>query len=334
MSEAGNDDNTSALVSEAMPWIDSRLAEHGMTRTGSPGDPRVRPWATVISIPTDQGIVWFKAASPATAHEIGLYPLLIAEAPGLVLHPIATDPARAWMLLPDGGISLRHAVPADAQDEYLLRIVPRYAQLQRGMAKHVRAMLSIGVPDMQPHTMVDRFDEAIAAAEALARASGALEDIDAIRRVAAVRSRFQSWSETVASFPIAASIDHSDLHANNMLLPEGIRGRARIYDWGDSVIAHPFSTLLVMLRSLMDELQTTPNDPRLARVRDAYLGSFADVAGHDELVEIAEAACWTSVVTRALVHVRIIDLTGSQDPYLASAPIAWMKTFLNATWLE
>ena len=72
---------------QAVGWIDRRLAEAGLERTGEVEQPRVRPWATVLRAPTTGGDVWMKAAGPATAFEAGLYELLAREAPDDVLAP-------------------------------------------------------------------------------------------------------------------------------------------------------------------------------------------------------------------------------------------------------
>ncbi len=168
----------------------------------------------------------------------------------------------------------------------------------------------------------------------LARERGDQRDVKALTRVATLRPRFKEWCDLLATSSIGPSIDHSDLHANNMLLPEGPSGPARMYDWGDSVVAHPFSTLLVAIRSLMDELQAKPDDPRLKRVRDAYLEPFTDLANRAELLTLADAACWTSIITRALNWIHVFGLGLPMNPDWETAPITWMKTFLNDSWLD
>src|SRR5919107_5362340 len=102
---------------QAVGWIDRRLADAGLVRTGEVEQPRVRPWATVLRAPTEDGDVWMKAAGPATAFEAGLYELLAREAPGDVLTPLAVDAPRGWMLLPDGGPPLSDRLEGDALAE-------------------------------------------------------------------------------------------------------------------------------------------------------------------------------------------------------------------------
>lgn len=328
------DDRANRLLATATPWIDEQLATHGLRRTGPLGEPRVRAWSIVVSITTDGGRVWFKAPSRVTAHEIPLYPLLAEAGPDIVLQPLGISVERSWILLPDGGTSLMHALSGDALFERLLDVLPRYAHLQRAITARVPAMLTMGVPDMRPATLPERFDEALEAAISLARDRGDDEDVLTLANVRSRRPRFLDWCQALAASPVVPSIDHSDLHANNMLLPEEIPGPARIYDWGDSVLAHPFSTLLVALRSLMDQLETTGDDPRLARARDAYLEPFTDMASLRELLELVDAACWTSIITRALNWVHVFELGPPTNSDWAEAPIAWMKTLLHDSWLD
>ncbi len=252
---------TGDLFANATPWIDEQLSAHGLRRTGPLAEPRVRTWSTVVSFPTNAGKAWFKAPSRVTAHEIPLYPLLAEAGPDIVLQPLGIDVERSWILLPDGGTSLMHALSGDALFERLLDVLPHYAYLQRATTSQVPAMLAMGVPDMRPATLPERFDEALTATMSLARERGDQRDVEALRRVATLRPRFEQWCDLLAASPIGPSIDHSDLHANNMLLPGEPSGPARMYDWGDSVVAHPFSSLLVALRSLMDELRRNRRRP-------------------------------------------------------------------------
>ena len=48
----------------ATAWADERLVAAGLTRTGAVEQPRVRPWATVLRLPTSDGAVWLKATGP------------------------------------------------------------------------------------------------------------------------------------------------------------------------------------------------------------------------------------------------------------------------------
>jgi hypothetical protein len=271
----------------AVAWADEWLV-----RTGEVEQPRVRPWATVLRIPTADGPVWLKATGPEVAFEVPLYELLVRVAPARVLAPIVTDPARGWLLLPDGGESLgdRGADIAPA--------LPVYARLQLDLAPHVEELLALGVADMRPAAMPARFEEALAA-------------IGGDDRLSALRPAVAEWCERLAASPVPASIDHNDLHGHNILAGE------RFYDWGDAVVAHPFATMLA--------LEWVEGDRR--RLRDAYLEPFEAFGTHAELVETLELACRVARIARALVWQRAIRADPGNEQWRA-APGEWLRSLL------
>jgi hypothetical protein len=231
-----------AWRAEAVGWLDERLAEADIARTGEVEQTHLRPWATVLRAPTTRGAVWLKAAGRDTAFEAGLYELLHRVAPDRVLTPLAVDTTRAWVLLPDGGPSLGECLKGDRLMAALEQVLPEYGALQRELA--------------------------------------------------------------VA--PGAPSLDHNDLHPWNIL--PGDR-HARFYDWGDSVVAHPFASMLVALgvtRSLVDE-------PDVTRLRDGYLEGFTDLAPRRDLERTLQLACRVAKIARALTWHRAIGAGGPDE---------------------
>jgi hypothetical protein len=276
-------------LAAAVTWLDGRLTAAGAARTGPVTRPRRRAWGTVLSAPTTRGPVWLKAPAPQTAFEVALYELLAAVAPGRVLEPIAVDVARGFVLLPDGGPALP---PDDVAG--LAAALARYGELQRTLASHVDTLLGLGLADMRPAAMPARFGEALAVARRLATA----DDRPALDRVAGLRPRFAGWCARLAASPVPASIDHNDLHAGNVF------ATGTVYDWGDSVIAHPFASMLMALG--YGDFRRT--GPVVGRLLDAYLEPFTDLAPRAELAGEVAVACRVATVARALVWERAVRL--------------------------
>ena len=55
------------------------------------------------------------------------------------------------------------------------------------------------------------------------------------------------------------------------------------------------------------------DDPRVHRMRDAYLAEFADLADHAELVETLELACRVGRIARALTWDRAVRAGEDDD---------------------
>jgi hypothetical protein len=88
-------------------WVEEQLSRLGLRQTGPAKQDRSYPWSTVIEVPASDGSVWYKATARARHQEAALYEVLVRRAPDHVLHPLALDVERGWLLLPDGGQTLR-----------------------------------------------------------------------------------------------------------------------------------------------------------------------------------------------------------------------------------
>ena len=309
----------------AVSWLDEQLAGAGIERTGEVEQPRLRPWATLLTAPTTHGPVWLKAASPHTAFEVPLYGLLTRTVPDRVLTPIGADPERGWVLLPDAGPSLGERRSGEARVEGLVAALVQYGRLQRELEPHVAQLLSMGLADMRPAAMPARFYEALEAVEVTSEVPS---------EIAAMNQTVDCWCERLASSPAPASLDHNDLHPWNII---GDPGHPKYYDWGDSVVAHPFAAARLPLLFVQRDLETGFDDPRFLRARDAYLEVFTDLAPRQELVETLELACHVAKIARVLTWDRALRAARDQgepveDDWL-SAPREILASLLDESYL-
>ena len=285
-----------ALEPAAREWIVTELAAAG--RRIDPGDdePRTRPWSTVLRIATDDGPVWFKANGTGTTNEPWLMSALAEWAPGRVLEPLATDPDRGWSLLPDGGPILRSL----SDDEVLARwerILPEYAQFQRGMAGRVDDMVTHGVPDDRPAHMPRRLAALLGDPDVLLVGQPAGLSHDQLRDLHALEDRYAGWCAQLDAAGIASSLDHGDLHDGNVFVRPG--GYA-LFDWGDACVTHPFASLLFALNAIAYRFHLERGAAELVRFRDAYLEPWADAGSRGDLAEIVRWATRVHKVGRAV----------------------------------
>ncbi len=101
----------------------------------------------------------------------------------------------------------------------------------------------------------------------------------------ALRPRVADWCEELASSGVADSLDHADLHENQLFAP--VSGRYAFFDWGDALVGHPFCSLLVPARAARERC----GPEVLPRLRDAYLepwtGGGVTTAGLRRAVSLA-----------------------------------------------
>lgn len=207
-----------AWLAEVRAWIESHVEV-----TGEIEQPHVRPWATALRVPSAAGTLWFKAALEPCAFEPALLQLLSQLAPDFVTDVVAARPEAGWMLMADAGERARERPIAWAP------VLRRYAELQIAAAEHVEEMLQVGVTDERNARLEQLVEELYPYLTTTRR-----------ERLRARLPRVLESLGTLESLP--ATVEHGDLHDANVFVRDG---HARVLDWGDANVAHPFFSLSV-----------------------------------------------------------------------------------------
>lgn len=173
-----------------------------------------------------------------------------------------------------------------------------YAVVQRHLESVVPELLAVGVPDHRPRTAPAQAEMLLSDAPAMRRGlPGGLTAGDE-RAVRTALPDLADWCADLADSPVPVTVQHDDLHADNVLINE--RGDLTVIDWGDAQVAHPFGTLLTTMRSIAHHTGLDgPGDPRLDPLRDAYLEAWSDVADLSRLRHDALLAVRIAPVARA-----------------------------------
>ncbi|MDQ1642127.1 MAG: hypothetical protein QOJ90_1478 [Actinomycetota bacterium] len=295
-----------AFQSEIGGWIRDRLADNGITPCGQIDQSRVRPWSTVFTVPTASAPVWCKAAGPGTAYEVALVAALGRWLPERSLVPIAYDIERAWLLLPDGGATLREASAGHTDLAHWEDILVQYAELQRLLADRATSLLSLGVPDLRPAVLPERRAALLADEPGLRLGQDVGMTRDQLSALQAQSKQYAEWCAELDAIGVAPSLQHDDLHDGNVFVPADGSPYYRVFDWGDSSVGHPFASLLVALRVVAHLHGLAPGSAELVRLRDAYLEAWTGEHDRRSLERAAALACRVGVVGRADTYRRAL----------------------------
>ena len=297
---------SNAFLEEARVWVAAQLARHGGRLTGGWEQPHARVWSSTIRFETTEGRVWFKVNGSGTAYEAGLVALLGELRPGLAPDVIAYDGARAWSLTRDGGPTLRSSAASGELWTYWERLLPSYAEAQLALAQHRTRLLSTGAPHLAPVQLRLEYRRLLTELPVLPIEDGGLttEQASALERLLPT---YDDWCAELATSPVPHSLQHDDLHSNNICWPGKVDdlSSVRIVDWGDASVGHPFGTMLATLNSIAFHAGVVPgeglmDDPRMLRIRDAYLEPFTGLGSREELLRWVALARSTGCVTRAV----------------------------------
>jgi Phosphotransferase enzyme family len=310
---------------EAEAWIREQAAVSGPIE-----QPHVYPWSTVLRVPSADGDLWFKATTlEIHGFEPPLTAILAEAFPDRTTELVSIDQERGWMLMRDAGTRLRELIESPGDLHRWEDVLPRYAELQIGLARRADELLALGVPD-------ERLAGIAGKVEALLEDDGALmlgvsDELSPEQRGELQRRlpELRAIVEELEAFGIPETIQHDDFHDGQVFVKDG---RYRLLDWGDSCISHPFHTLTVTLRAIAWRHGIEPGSEPLLRLRAAYLEPFGAPA------RAAELAYRTGTLGRALAWHRYLAHTaeGERDPEDAESVPYGLRLYLEAgpigTW--
>jgi len=271
------------FLAAATDWVDARLAELGRERTGAVEQPHVRSWATVLRVPTAGGQVWFKANTASLAHEVLVVDRVAQRVPDRVPALLGRDLERGWMLMSDAGERLREVVEEERSLARWHDVLAGAAEVATALEPDVADLLAAGVPDLRLSGLADAYADLVARS-------------DLGPRFAAATSRVRDLVDELASYGVAETLQHDDLHDGQVFVAGS---RNLLLDWGDAVVSHPFFTLSVTLEGVvawgLDDVEDSePIAPYVA----SYLAAYAP--DRPELAAAVPAALRLGWVCRAL----------------------------------
>jgi hypothetical protein len=311
----------------ARAWVRSALDQNDLQLTGVIEQPHIRPWSTVMTVPTERGLYFFKASASAFAHETALTAYLSRFRPELFPNLLAVDMDQHWMLMRDAGRPICHTIREERTIEPWREVMPHYVNLQKDLSSRVDELLSLGVMDRRLHKLPALFEGLIA--DEASMLLGTDEDslsTEEYRRLKQSVPEFERMCRELADFGIPETIHHDDFHDANIFKRDG---KLTFTDWGESAVTHPFFTLVVMMRSV-DNSFGVDYSPEAGLVRDMYLEHWSSYGSLDDLRAIVKLAQRIGYVNRALTWKMVIEeLPEALKSEYAIAVPSYLKDFID-----
>jgi hypothetical protein len=305
-------------------WARERLADRGVAITGAPERVHDRPWSQVWRLPTARGALFVKWMFAPSRYEVPVTTALASWAPDLVTAVIDADPERSFLLMDDAGERLRAIIARDEDITRWLPILPRYAELQRICAPHASELVALGAPDRRASALPPAFESLVSGDELLTIAGAQSSTAAELGALRALIPTVREWCAQLAG-TIPDTIQHDDLHDGQVFIREGV---ARVLDWGDSNVSHPFFSLVVLERAIGHALGYAPDAPELLRLRDAYLEPFSTLATRAQIDACLPVALRVGRLCRLLTWVQVVRGLEGPDREAEAVP-GWVQLFLE-----
>lgn len=257
-------------LAEVHDWIRAHVEP-----TGAIEQRHVRPWSTVLRVPTADGDVWFKANLPVHSCEAAVVSTLARLRPDRVPELLAADLDRGWMLMGDAGVRLRELIERERDLGRWLDVLPGYAELQLAAASHADELVALGVPDRRLALLPEQAEQLL----------------DDVRHVA-------EMCDELASYGIPETIQHDDFHDAQVFVHDDCY---RFFDWGDACVSHPFFSMSVTLEGNIGwGLDDIAGSVDFTPFCVAYLDAFRQHGSREELAPALSVALRLGWLCRAL----------------------------------
>ena len=284
---------------------------------------KLRGWATVWRVTTDAGAWFAKQNCPGQLFEQPLMALLAALAPDRVV-PVRAE-GDGFLLTPDQG-PVFHETAGDDLTNWV-RLARDASLMQRELVPHLDQITRAGATVLAPQ---HAYDYVAARVDQYA----ALPDDDPRRLARDVADRLRAhlpvvrrWGEEVAALGLPLTLNHNDLHGNNVF---DVDGRLLFFDFGDALVTDPLGMLLVPLHILGGTLRAGGEDPRLWRVADAALEVWSDLVPSAQLRAALPAALQLGRLGRVESWVRCQpSLSDEQLDEWGQDAAAWLGTLVE-----
>ena len=209
----------------------------------------------------------------------------------------------------DLGASLREVLKHHFQVDLLCEGIKKYTEIQCGVINNVKQFLDLGVPDWRLQKLPIVYADLISKKELLIEDGITSEELNTLHQC---QSKFSSMCERLSQFKISETLDHCDFHDNNMVIDPNTH-QISIIDWGESVISHPFFSLVNCLTKVAFLYSLNEKDQAYVDLQNACLENWRKFESDNHLLEIMSLAKKLWPVYESLGEYRLIRSSNKEE---------------------
>jgi hypothetical protein len=306
---------------QAHEWIHMQAEQNSFRLVGNIEQNHAYAWSTVMRVPTNEDMLFFKATAGETLYEIALTQKLSGWSPNCMPELVAVDATRGWMLMRDGGEQLRASIRPTQNIKPWEPVITRYAELQIGLVEHIEEILTLGIPDHRLARLPMLYTQLLADEASLMIGQEKGLTSTEFQQLKNLKPRFERICKSLAALGIPETLNNGDFHDGNILIRNG---RITFFDWGDATLTHPFVSLRTFFVSIeislkLDDYAFTPE---MEVLLERYLEPWQKYASKADLLTAYGLSKPVAAIVKALLwHQTISNLKDSlRDEYAHIVP--------------
>lgn len=283
-------------------WAKETLLSKGYIVNNLPEIIQETPWSSVSRFLASTGYVYLKQTPKTLSLEANIIQILHDEFNASVPVVIDVNKDLHCYLMMDCGSPLREFLKQDFQPDLLCKAIKKYTYIQNAVKNHINMFIDLGVPDWRLDKLPFLYNQ-LASKEDLLKADGMTSnDLELLHKL---YPEFLSMCENLSSYKIPQILDHCDFHDNNILIKNN-NTNITIIDWGETVITHPFFSLITFLNTVAYRYNLKETDKVYIDLQNACFKNWSVYLSKDDLFEAIILAKKLWPVYAALCFYRLV----------------------------
>lgn len=254
-------------TSEMMQWADEYFSSHAYVIIKPSELIQKTPWSSVTRFSTDKGFIFLKQTPPALSLEPAVTKILYNQLHANVPIVIAFNESLHCFLMKDAGNPLRETLKLHFDGNLLCQAIKTYTEIQYASSEHINLFLDLGVPDWRLDKLPTLYGAFIKEEKCLIDDGLTTEELNTLQKL---QPKFKHLCVQLSEYNIPETLDHCDFHDNNILISSD-KNKITIIDLGETVISHPFFSLINCLRNAMFRYLLNKMDQPYIDIKQACL---------------------------------------------------------------
>lgn len=310
-------------LAQITDWAKEVLLSKRYSLSALPEVIQATPWSSVTRFTTSNGYVYLKQTPPALSLEADIIKILRNEFNASVPVIIATNKNLNCYLMQDCGSSLRGLLKKDFQPDLLCQTIKTYTYIQDAAKKHTNTFIDLGVPDWNLDKLPLLYSQLLDR-EDLLTADG-MTTVE-LKQCRALYPKLVSMCDQLSKHEIPSTLDHCDFHDGNVLITD-TTNNLTIIDWGETVITHPFFSLLTFLNTATRHYALKETDQVYLDLQNTCFANWSKTLFKNDLAAAISLAKKLWPVYAALCFYRLI-LSSDLAEFKIVGRLSWyLKTF-------
>lgn len=176
---------------------------------------------------------------------------------------------------------LREIFKDNFQSNLLCQGIKKYTYIQRAAVEHVTIFLELGVPDWRLEKLPVLYAQLISNEDILIEDGMTSDEISILHKL---HLKFSTMCELLSKYKIPETLDHGNFNDNNILIEDNTN-HMTIIDWAETVITHPFFSLVYCLRNASARYVFKETDKTYIELQDACVEDWLGFEARTKLLE-------------------------------------------------